>query len=48
MADAGGAFVTRSFERMLKESSGKKYANLQNALKAYLGTLCHIHFIFVF
>ncbi|XP_073391805.1 brefeldin A-inhibited guanine nucleotide-exchange protein 5 isoform X3 [Physcomitrium patens] len=36
MADAGGAFVTRSFERMLKESSGKKYANLQNALKAYL------------
>lgn len=36
MAEAGGAFVTRSFERMLKEASGKKYINLQNALKAYL------------
>lgn len=39
MAEAGGAFVTRSFERMLKEAShrNKKYATLQQALKAYLG-----------
>lgn len=39
MAEAGGGFVTRSFERMLKEASGKKFINLQNALKAYLGTI---------
>ena len=37
MAEAGGGFVTRSFERMLKDAPGKKYSNLQNALKAYLG-----------
>lgn len=37
MAEAGGGFVTRSFERMLKDAPGKKYTNLQNALKAYLG-----------
>lgn len=45
MAEAGGAFVTRSFERMLKEASGRKYINLQNALKAYLGTRTQILFI---
>ncbi len=37
MAEAGGAFVTRAFERMLKDSSGRKYGTLQTALKAYLG-----------
>ncbi|KAG6547191.1 hypothetical protein Mapa_011443 [Marchantia paleacea] len=36
MAEAGGGFVTRSFERMLKDAPGKKYQNLQQALKAYL------------
>ncbi|KAL2613840.1 hypothetical protein R1flu_025532 [Riccia fluitans] len=36
MAEAGGGFVTRSFERMLKDAPGKKYINLQQALKAYL------------
>jgi hypothetical protein len=37
MAEAGGAFVTRSFERMLKDAPGRKYTALQTALKAYLG-----------
>ncbi|EFJ20775.1 hypothetical protein SELMODRAFT_108099 [Selaginella moellendorffii] len=37
MADAAGAFVTRAFERLAKESQGKKYTALQNALKEYLG-----------
>jgi hypothetical protein len=37
MAEAGGAFVTRAFERMLKDSTGRKYGSLQTALKAYLG-----------
>lgn len=37
MAEAGGAFVTRAFERMLKDSAGRKYGSLQTALKAYLG-----------
>ncbi|KAJ7522924.1 hypothetical protein O6H91_18G031300 [Diphasiastrum complanatum] len=36
MADAAGSFVTRSFERMLKDSHGKKYTNLHQAIKAYL------------
>ncbi|MCO5611870.1 hypothetical protein L7F22_066129 [Adiantum nelumboides] len=36
MAEAAGSFVTRAFERMLKDSSAKKNANLQKALKAYL------------
>jgi len=37
MAEAGGAFVTRAFERMLKDSAGRKYGSLHTALKAYLG-----------
>ena len=41
MAEAGGSFVTRSFERMLKEASGRKYSNLRSALKAYLGMRIH-------
>jgi hypothetical protein len=45
MAEAGGGFVTRSFERMLKEASGKKHFNLQQALKAYLGTQRSFHSI---
>ncbi|XP_077214476.1 HOPM interactor 7 isoform X2 [Tasmannia lanceolata] len=36
MAGAAGGFVTRSFETMLKESSGKKYTALQNAIQTYL------------
>eukprot|EP00897_Mesotaenium_endlicherianum_P003192 jgi/Mesen1/2900/ME000175S02055 len=36
MADAQGAFVTRSFEKLLKDSGGKKFPKLQFALKAYL------------
>ena len=37
MADAQGAFVTRSFEKLLKEAYGRKYQKLHQALKAYLG-----------
>lgn len=29
--------MTRAFERMLKDSAGRKYGALQSALKAYLG-----------
>eukprot|EP00249_Psilotum_nudum_P022213 c28418_g2_i1 orf=106-4416(+) len=36
MAEAAGAFVTRAFERMLKDSAGRKYSDLQKALKVYL------------
>jgi guanine nucleotide-exchange factor len=36
MAEAGGAFVTRSFKRMLNDAPGRKYSALQTALKAYL------------
>ena len=44
MAEAGGAFVTRSFERMLKDASGRKYSSLQTALKAYLGSCSDLIF----
>lgn len=37
MAGAAGGFVTRAFESMLKECSGKKYPDLQKAIQAYLG-----------
>ena len=43
MADAGGAFVTRAFEKLLKDASHRKYANLQDALKAYLGEKAAIY-----
>ncbi|XP_052182190.1 brefeldin A-inhibited guanine nucleotide-exchange protein 5 isoform X2 [Diospyros lotus] len=33
---AAGGFVTRAFESMLKECSGKKYAALQTAIQNYL------------
>lgn len=33
---AAGGFVTRAFESMLKESSGKKYTSLQTAIQSYL------------
>ncbi|GAB2263622.1 hypothetical protein Droror1_Dr00025756 [Drosera rotundifolia] len=36
MAGAAGGFVTRAFESMLKECSGKKYTALQAAIQAYL------------
>ncbi|XP_068664277.1 brefeldin A-inhibited guanine nucleotide-exchange protein 5-like isoform X2 [Aristolochia californica] len=35
MAGAAGGFVTRSFEFMLKECSGKKYVELNKAIQAY-------------
>jgi hypothetical protein len=40
MAEAGGAFVTRSFEKLLKDAPGRRYAHLHLALKAYLGLSC--------
>lgn len=36
MAGAAGGFLTRAFESMLKECSGKKYPELQKAIQAYL------------
>lgn len=33
---AAGGFITRAFESMLKESSGKKYTSLQTAIHSYL------------
>ncbi|XP_057949137.1 brefeldin A-inhibited guanine nucleotide-exchange protein 5 isoform X2 [Malania oleifera] len=36
MAGAAGGFVTRAFESMLKECSGKKYGALQKAVQTYL------------
>nr|XP_043623310.1 brefeldin A-inhibited guanine nucleotide-exchange protein 5-like [Erigeron canadensis] len=35
-AGAAGGFVTRAFESMLKECSGKKYTSLQSAIQSYL------------
>jgi hypothetical protein len=43
MAEAGGAFVTRSFKRMLNDAPGRKYSALQTALKAYLGSFSFLH-----
>ncbi len=40
MAEAGGAFVTRSFEKLLKDAPGRRYSHLHLALKAYLGLSC--------
>jgi len=37
MAGAAGGFVTRAFDAMLKESSGKKLTSLQSAIQSYLG-----------
>jgi len=39
MAGAAGGFVTRAFEAILKECSGKKYTSLQTAIQSYLGLL---------
>ena len=42
---AAGGFLTRAFESMLKECSGKKYPDLQKAIQSYLGSclfLIHI------
>lgn len=36
MAGAAGGFVTRAYESMLKECSGKKYPALHKALQSYL------------
>ncbi|KAL4180654.1 hypothetical protein AMTRI_Chr12g233700 [Amborella trichopoda] len=43
MAGAAGGFVTRSFEWMLKECSGKKYGGLQKALQTYIDTTKEIN-----
>ncbi|KAG1347145.1 brefeldin A-inhibited guanine nucleotide-exchange protein 5 [Cocos nucifera] len=43
MAGAAGGFVTRSFESMLKECSGKKYATLQTAIQTYLDNMREIN-----
>lgn len=37
MAAAG--FVSRAFESMLKECSGKKFPDLQKAIQSYLGQI---------
>lgn len=34
---AAGGFVTRAFESMLKECSGKKHPELQKAIQNYIG-----------
>jgi hypothetical protein len=34
---AAGGFVSRAFDSMLKECSGKKYPDLQKAIQSYLG-----------
>ncbi|PWA80364.1 sec7 domain-containing protein [Artemisia annua] len=33
---AAGGFLTRAFESMLKECSGKKYSSIQTAIHSYL------------
>ena len=38
MAGAAGGFLTRSFELMLKDCGGKKYAPLQKAIQDFLGS----------
>ena len=38
---AAGGFLTRAFESMLKECSGKKYTSIQTAIRSYLG-LCFL------
>ncbi|RWR76137.1 brefeldin A-inhibited guanine nucleotide-exchange protein 5 isoform X1 [Cinnamomum micranthum f. kanehirae] len=43
MAGAAGGFVTRSFESMLKECSGKKYGELQKAIQTYLDSTKEIN-----
>lgn len=35
---AAGGFLTRAFEAILKECSGKKFTSLQTAVQAYLGS----------
>ncbi|CAI9269082.1 unnamed protein product [Lactuca saligna] len=35
---AAGGFLTRAFESMLKECSGKKYSSIQTAIRSYLDT----------
>lgn len=34
---AAGGFVSRAFESMLRECSGKKFPDLQRAIQTYLG-----------
>ncbi|KAF8388657.1 hypothetical protein HHK36_025337 [Tetracentron sinense] len=43
MAGAAGGFVTRSFESILKECSGKKYAALQKAIQTYIDSTKEIN-----
>nr|XP_043611760.1 brefeldin A-inhibited guanine nucleotide-exchange protein 5-like [Erigeron canadensis] len=35
---AAGGFITRAFELMLKECSGKKYHSIKTAIRSYLGS----------
>eukprot|EP00850_Spirogloea_muscicola_P020805 SM000227S07451 [mRNA] locus=s227:195203:204622:+ [translate_table: standard] len=37
MADARGAFVTRAFQRLLRDAPARRFPALHDALKAYLG-----------
>lgn len=45
---AAGGFITRAFESMLKEASGKKYTTLQTAIQSYLGFFFLHHSLFHF
>lgn len=40
---AAGGFVTRAFESMLKECSGKKYTSLQTSIRTYLDCAKEFH-----
>lgn len=39
MAGAAGGFVTRAFDAMLKECSGKKFTSLQSGIQSYLDNI---------
>ncbi len=45
---AAGGFVSRAFESMLKECSGKKYPDLQKAIQSYIGPQISFSFSFSF
>lgn len=36
---AAGGFISRAFESMLKECSGKKYPALHKSIQTYLGVI---------
>lgn len=45
---AAGGFVSRAFESMLKECSGKRYPDLQKAIQAYIGQCLDLKFALPF